>query len=477
MNSGPGRNSNSRALLVVDERAGQVGRQQVGRELRAREPQPERLGEATGRRGSCRDPAGPRSGRARPRGCRPAPSSSASRLPTTARSTWSRTAAATADASAGRTASGGVRGWWSQGLDPGEEYVDLADVQARVGGGCRDEGGQLGTRAARPRGPGRPGRLTPCRATSRWSTSSTSRRCRPSSTSRPSRCCPTTRGAAGRARLSSPGSRTGSCVDVAPAAGSRRPDAGVEVEPQGGRERRDGQGRSATGPGGCPGPRRTPTTADPQRERRRDPRGPLAACLARAHRRAPRDSRSRVQVLEGGPGLARGRPRRPGARRTGPRGTARPAGSTGRGSRSSSCRARTTYSEDVSERPGRHACVGQDLLQTEPAGHDRVARGALVDRREPGRPVARAAPRRPARGGPRSRPPRAPRAHATGGPTASAAARFRATRTPSRAATAIRSPTQARSASGFTPLVTSRSVEAGVKPSVGEVSGLGGSKT
>ena len=49
--SGPRRNSNSPSPLVVEERAGQVGGQQVGRELGAREVEPERLGEAPRRQG------------------------------------------------------------------------------------------------------------------------------------------------------------------------------------------------------------------------------------------------------------------------------------------------------------------------------------------------------------------------------------------------------------------------------------------
>ena len=45
MKTGPGRNSNSRVALVVDERPGEVGGQQVGGELGAGEVQAERLRE------------------------------------------------------------------------------------------------------------------------------------------------------------------------------------------------------------------------------------------------------------------------------------------------------------------------------------------------------------------------------------------------------------------------------------------------
>ena len=57
-------------------------------------------------------------------------------------------------------------------------------------------------------------------------------------------------------------------------------------------------------------------------------------------------------------------------------------------------------------------------------------------------------------------------------------ARFRATHSPSSATTAITSPNQDRSTNGFTSLVSSGRLLAGVEPSLGVTAGgVGGSKT
>ena len=186
VNSGPGRNANSPVPLVVDERPGQVGRQQVRGELGPGELQPERLRERAGReglaeagqvleqdvaageharRGPASAPRACRRPRARPRPARAwaSPSSPAGRAPLVAVVvTGTRFCSSSADSAAGSV--GTCRGSSRKALQVGSERCRARsgwlgpDDAVPVAQPLVDETGQERVRL----GGAGPSRRTPC---------------------------------------------------------------------------------------------------------------------------------------------------------------------------------------------------------------------------------------------------------------------------------------------------------------------------